>query len=350
MATVESNPDDTAARELLDRPLGRGARVRLVLSWLSGLLVLAAVILIVAEYGSLARTLALLRTTDARWVLLACLVQAPTYVCAAGVWWCVLRAAGHARSLRRLVLLGVAKVFTDQILPSGGVSGNLLVVVGLLRRHVPARVAMAALLVGMVSFYVAYLAVVLAAFALLWWHQRGSATLNGVFFVFVATVVVLPALVLWERRRLARHLPDRPARMPVAALLLRAMAEAPADLLRDPRLLVEAILLQVGVFLFDATTLWLAFYAVGQPQPAWIAFVAFATASMIATIAPIPLGLGSFEGVSIGTLHLLGVPVEHALAATLLLRGLTFWLPMLPGLWLARRELSRYRAGAQRAT
>jgi len=32
--------------------------------------------------------------------------------------------------------------------------------------------------------------------------------------------------------------------------------------------------------------------------------------------------------------------VEAALAATLLLRGLTFWLPMVPGLWLARREMT----------
>jgi len=31
--------------------------------------------------------------------------------------------------------------------------------------------------------------------------------------------------------------------------------------------------------------------------------------------------------------------LEAALTATLLLRGLTFWLPMLPGLWIARREL-----------
>jgi hypothetical protein len=36
---------------------------------------------------------------------------------------------------------------------------------------------------------------------------------------------------------------------------------------------------------------------------------------------------------------LLGIPVEAALTSTLLLRGFTLWLPMLPGLWLAKREL-----------
>jgi hypothetical protein len=40
-------------------------------------------------------------------------------------------------------------------------------------------------------------------------------------------------------------------------------------------------------------------------------------------------------------LHFLGVSVEAALAGTLLLRALTFWLPMLLGIWLARREIGR---------
>jgi hypothetical protein len=33
--------------------------------------------------------------------------------------------------------------------------------------------------------------------------------------------------------------------------------------------------------------------------------------------------------------------LDAALAATLLLRALTFWLPMLPGIWLARLEIRR---------
>jgi len=62
---------------------------------------------------------------------------------------------------------------------------------------------------------------------------------------------------------------------------------------------------------------------------------------MAATIGPIPLGLGTFEAGAVGTLHFLGVSIEAALAGTLLLRGLTFWLPMLPGMWLVRREIGR---------
>jgi glycosyltransferase 2 family protein len=66
---------------------------------------------------------------------------------------------------------------------------------------------------------------------------------------------------------------------------------------------------------------------VGDIPPLWVAFVSFVMASIAATLGPIPLGLGTFEAACVGSLSLLGVAIEEALAATLLLRGLTFWLP-----------------------
>jgi Mg2+-importing ATPase len=61
-------------------------------------------------------------------------------------------------------------------------------------------------------------------------------------------------------------------------------------------------------------------------------------ASVLRSIGIVPGGLGAFEAALVVTLHWAGVDVAVALSATLLFRGLTFWLPMLPGLWLARRE------------
>jgi len=61
---------------------------------------------------------------------------------------------------------------------------------------------------------------------------------------------------------------------------------------------------------------------------------------MVATFGLVPLGLGTFEATCVAMLRTLGVLLEAALTATLLLRGFTLWLPMLPGLLLARRELS----------
>ena len=200
--------------------------------------------------------------------------------------------------------------------------------------------AMVALLVGLVAYFAAYLASVLTSLGILWLHDHANAPVFVGVAIFVVIVVAIPSGVLWMKQwghRLPAHWVRR---LPGAALLLKAIAEAPAGLLHDPVLLAETMTLEFAVFALDALTLWLAFRALGDSPAIWIAFVSFIMASMAATLGPIPLGLGTFEAACVGMLSLLGVAIETALAATLLLRGLTFWLPMLPGLWLARREMA----------
>jgi uncharacterized protein (TIRG00374 family) len=121
--------------------------------------------------------------------------------------------------------------------------------------------------------------------------------------------------------------------------LLQGFSDAPRHLLRNPSLVVKVTLLQMAVFLLDAATLWAMLHAVGQDVSLLVAFPSFVVASIVATLSPVPLGLGTFEASSVGMLKALGVPVEAGLTATLLLRGFTLWLPMVPGLWLARRQL-----------
>jgi uncharacterized protein (TIRG00374 family) len=322
---------------LLDKVSG----VRPYLSWVIGLLAFLVLILAVLHFASLEQVIELVRSARPVWLILAVLVQAATYVSAALVWRQALRRAGHPRPLWTLVPLGIAKLFTDQVLPSGGISGTMLVVSGLIRRRVPSPVAMAAMLAGMVSYDVAYLMVVLASAVILWLHHRTNLPLLIGVAVFALITVAIPTAVLGLKRWGNRQ--------PIAWLskwlgmtaLFRALAEAPTDLLRSPGLLVQTMGLQLGIFALDALTLWLAFNSIGDLPDAWVVFVSFSIASMIATIGPIPVGLGTFEAGSVSMLSFLGVSVEAALAATLLLRGLTFWLPMLPGLWLARREFGR---------
>ena len=321
--------------------LGKASRLRLLMFWVVGLMGFIAVILVVLHLGSLQKMAALIRSARLGWMLVALAVQSGTYVSAALVWRDALRVAGHPLALRTLIPLGIAKVFTDQVLPSGGISGTMLVVRGLTGRRVPAGIAMAAMLVGMVSYDIAYLFVVLASTGVLWLQRHLNVALIIGVAIFVVVTVAVPAAVLglkqWGRRA------------PIAGLskclgvtaLLRELTDAPTRLLRSPSLLSRTAALQLAIFVFDALTLWLAFKAIGEVPPLWVVFVSFIVASMVATIGPIPVGLGTFEATSVGMLSLLGVSVEAALAATLLLRALTFWLPMLPGIWLARQEIRR---------
>jgi uncharacterized protein (TIRG00374 family) len=321
--------------------LGKLSRLHSLMFWVLGLLGFVAVILVVLHFGSIEKMAELARSAHPAWLLAALLAQAATYISAAFVWRQALHHAGHSLTLRVLVPLGIAKVFTDQVLPSGGISGTMLVVRGLTRRHVPPEIAMAAMLLGLVSYDVAYLIVVLVSAGILWWHHHLNLPLLIAVAIFVTVTVSIPAAVLGLKRWGKRKPIAGISRWLGVTALLKELTNAPTNLLRNPSLLIQTVGLQLAIFMFDALTLWLAFNAIGQTPALWVVFVSFCVASMVATIGPIPVGLGTFEATSVGMLSLLGVPVEAALAGTLLLRGLTFWLPMLPGIWLARREIKR---------
>lgn len=308
------------------------------LGWLTGAILLAAVVVVsthLAEERALAR---LLREAEPLWVLVAGALQVLTYVCAAAVWQRALALRGVATRLRPLVPLGLAKLFTDQAVPSAGMSGTLLVVRGLERRGVSRSVAVAAMLAGLVAFYLGYLLATIAAVAVMWRHGE----LRLLILIPAATLGVLaiglPLAILVLRRQAMRHPPRWLERLPGARDVTAALREAPAGTLLAPRLLAETVLFQLAIFVLDALTLAVTLRAVASPLEFPLVFASFVLASVVSTLAWVPGGLGPFEGACMALLHLHGVPVESALAATLLLRGLTFWLPMIPGFALARHE------------
>ncbi len=308
--------------------------------WVMATVFLVVAVLAIRHFGEIEHWLELMRTAQPKWLLLAIVVQCATYVSAASVWFVALRRAGHRCSLFSLVGLAVAKLFSDQALPSGGMSGNALVIAVLHHRGVPARVCMGVLQLSLISYHAAYMVAAIAAVLVLGTHRTLPHWISAVAAVFYVFIVAVPAVALWARKagRGVHHLAKR---MPGLARLLDAYAKAPGDLLRDSRLVLTTSLLQGSIFLFDSTTLWIMLRAVGEHAPFGSAFGSFMLASMVATLGPIPAGIGTFEATCVATLGMMGIPFERALTATLLLRGFTLWLPMLPGMWLARKELHR---------
>ena len=318
------------------RPRGRLHRL---LVWLPGLLALIALAFVLLQFGELKRLYGLLDNVRLPWLGLGLLAQIGTYASAAAVWYVVLRVADHRRHLAGLFLLGVAKLFMDQALPSGGVSGSVLVVAALRRRGVSAHIATAALLVGMISFYLAFLTAAGASLIVMALQHALNSMLVLVVIVFLFIALALIFAVFWLRRRKGSRFEAWLRYLPMGHHFWSAIHDAPSVLLRNVSLLVSTTLLQILIIAFDAGTLWFVLAALGTRAPFGICFAAFTLASIIADVAPIPLGLGSFEAALVSLLTLTGTGLEAAFAATILLRGLTFWLPMLPGLWLARREI-----------
>lgn len=320
-------------------PVATGTPTRRRGAWAAGVLVLAGVIALGAWRGEARHFEEMVRRARPAWLLLAVALQGGTYVCAAAVWQRALAREGEPRTLRSLVPLGLAKLFTDQVVPSAGVSGTVLVVHALDRRGVPPGASTGAVLVSLLSYYVAYAIALAATLGVLWWLgdlSRVVLALAGLFAVLSAAVA---GALFWLDRRHRKPLPAWVVGLPVAGAFLEGLDTATPGILRDRTLLAEAVLFQLGIFALDSATLWTVLRAVGWPAgPARVA-ASFVMASVAGTLGIVPGGLGTFEAACVAMLHAVDVPVAVALTATLLLRGFTFWLPMIPGMWLAHRAV-----------
>jgi uncharacterized protein (TIRG00374 family) len=92
-----------------------------------------------------------------------------------------------------------------------------------------------------------------------------------------------------------------------------------------------ALLAAVGNTAFDYLALLFALRAVGaDPRPSLV-LLAYTSAELLALIPLTPGGLGFVEAGLVGTLTLAGVPGPDALAATLLYRVVSYWLPLPAG-------------------
>jgi uncharacterized membrane protein YbhN (UPF0104 family) len=310
-------------------------------SWFFGLVLSAALIGAVLHWGEIRQFALLVQRAEPSWLALAVALQLTTYVSVASGWGAVLGRAGTPRPLPRLFRIAVIKLFADQALPSAGMGGNVLLVDQLRKLEVPRGTAVAALLISMIGYYAAYALFAVTMLLLLWVHDKATPLMAGVVTLFLAVAIAIPALALWLRHRGSRPLPRRMERIGLIRGLLDTVAQAPARLLQDRPLLARVTACNALVFLADAGSLFACLHALGQSAPLSTAFIALIMASIVVTLGPIPLGLGSFEATATATLRLLGVPFEAAFAATMLLRILTLWLPLLPGMVLMRSAIRR---------
>jgi Mg2+-importing ATPase len=268
------------------------------------------------------------------WLAIATVLQAGTYLAQGQIWRLVTRAAGLALPLSAALKLSLAKLFIDQALPSGGISGTVVFAQALEQRGLPRAVIMASVVVDTVSYYGAY--VLALAVALLIMVVGGHASplilAAALFFAAFSGVLIAAALVLSGRKSAG----PQPFRIPLLTNVLSLLGQADPTLARSLPLIFKSGLFQLAIVLLDASTVWILIRSLGEVASATGVFVSFMVSTLLRTISIVPGGLGIFEAGSVVTLKLAGVAVPVALAATLLFRGLSFWLPMVPGVAFSR--------------
>src|SRR5262245_32833657 len=162
----------------MDRPLEptvAPAKRRLP-AWLPGVLLLALLAAVTVHYGESQRFLDLLQKAEPVWLLVAAVLQLATYFAVALIFKIGLGRSHSSVRLRSLVPLGIMKLFIDQVIPSAGIGGTMLLIRALGRRGVPVGVSMAVVVVSLLGFYAAYAAAVAICLFVLWRsHELSTA-------------------------------------------------------------------------------------------------------------------------------------------------------------------------------
>jgi Mg2+-importing ATPase len=307
------------------------------LKWLLGLALLGAVVLVVVHASEGRDLVRLARQAQPRWLLVALVLQSATYPFQGEVWQTALRPAGPRIGGAAMARLTFARLAIDHTLPAAGLGGTVLAAKALQQQDVPLPVVMAGVVIDTASLYATYACGLAAALVILVARYDAPAFIVVGAITFLACALALAIGFLSIAGRPAGPFARRLGRLRPLDVGLRLIEQADRRLARSPLLLARASICQAAVVLLDAATMWALIAAVGaRAAPAGV-FASFMLSTLLRLAGAVPGGLGTFDAASVLTLRLMGVELPVALSATLLFRGVAFWLPLAPGLWFARR-------------
>lgn len=302
---------------------------------------LVAVIAFVAGHlGEARHFVELVERARPLWLLAGLGLQVLTYVCAGAAWSVVASSPERKLPVLHLARLAIEKLSVDQFMPSGGVAGHIIVGRAMRRLGLPDGLVVDALLINVIAFYAAYACATAVALTILWLHHKVTALVLVPVAIFGLIAIGVPLGIRWVVNHPGWVPGQLLGRFAFVRNLRSAISGVSPERVFDRRLLARATALRFAIFVLDSATLWTMLTALDAPLNPLTAFAALVMASIAGTLSFLPGGVGSFEAGCTATLTLLGAPVEAALTGTLLLRGLTLWLPLIPGLILVRQDLA----------
>jgi Mg2+-importing ATPase len=319
------------------------------LSWMLGAAILIALVVAAVHLSEEREFVGVAERAKPWWLVLAVCLQGATYLAQGEIFRRVPRAAGYRVPRTTTYELSLAKLFIDQALPSAGIGSTIVVAKALERRAVPRAVVAASMVINIASYHAAYVVCLGAALAITTARGETRVPVLVMSVLFVAFSIALTTGLLLLSGRDVDRVATALRRFPVLRNVLVFLKDADPHLTRHAPLLGSAVVWQTAIFVLDAGSMWVLIQSLGTTASPEAVFASFMISSVVRTVGIVPGGLGIFEATSVWTLNMMGVAVPVGLAATLLFRGLSFWLPMLPGWWISRRLTAGTVAAAKPA-
>jgi uncharacterized membrane protein YbhN (UPF0104 family) len=317
------------------------SRRRLAILVAAGAAGVGSLLLLAPALADLPETWERLASGDGRWLLLALVLEALSFLGHILLFRAVSVDAGSRVGLRASAEITLAGHAATRLFASGGAGGVALTAWALRRSGMERAEVGARMTTFLVLLYSVYMvALVVGGIGLYAGVLPGDApvglTLVPAAFgaAVIAIALALPPLARRVERRGGAGGPW--ARIvPVAASLGEGVRRSLRHLRRlDPSLL--GALLWWGA---DVAVLWASFEAFGS-SPAIAVIVMAYFVGMLANLLPLPGGVGGVDGGMIGALIAFGVEPSLAVVSVLAYRGFAFWLPIVPGVaaWVSLRR------------
>jgi hypothetical protein len=301
---------------------------------------------------------AIVQTTqkgDWRFLLLALVVQIIWFINVAASYRVIFQAIGIEEKFERLLLLASATYFANVVAPTAGVSGMALLIHEARQRGYSTGRVTAAGVIYLLADYAGFLCILsLGIIVLLRRHNLNVAEiLASAILVLVAVAIAalmylgmhsaqtLGSLLAWIARRINALLWvffHRPYLSEMRAhLFALELEEGLREIRKNPKNLFPALLLALTNKTLLISILFLVFLSFKAPLSIGTLVAGFSVAYLFLIVSPAPAGIGVVEGVMTLVLGSMYIPLGTAVLISLTYRGITFWLPLLFGLFAFRR-------------
>ncbi len=320
--------------------------LRRLLWILAPILLLLAVISQTAELRTLAGIFSGARPL---WLLAALGLQVAFAVNQGGFYQAVFRLLDADVPLRTAVWLSMVMAFASTASPVGTAAGVAYFVTAAREKGISPSRAFWVSLAYYFFDYSAFLIVLLVGLLVLFFrrdlHPSQLVVIAGFFAMVLGVAVVTvralaaPALVPALLARAAAFV-DRLGRRLRRRRIVdqdriagwgRELQEVIGAIRRKPRRALRPFLHALVVEAIGLITLAAVFSAIGYPLHASVLVAGYAIGVFFMIVSVTPSGVGVTEGAMIVTFTSLFVPLETAVAAALLFRLFTFWLPLVAG-------------------
>jgi uncharacterized protein (TIRG00374 family) len=325
--------------------------------WLFWIVAAAFLWLMVGHLAEIEKSAVPLIQGQPVWIILAALLQLLYYAVFAGIFRAAFHTVDIESSIRDLLPVTLGALFVNVVAPTWGMAGAALFVEDASHRgHPPARAAAGTLLAQTADFsaFALILAAGIAYLSLRHKLQSYEVAATVLLIVLLCSLAFSLVLGLWRPALLRKSLAllqsamDRLAKLAHRNALLpdgwaagsaADFSNAAAAIKSHPQRLAATLAVALAAQLINIVSLYSIFLAFHQAIEFGPLVAGYAMGILFWNVSPVPQGVGVVEGMMALVFTSLGVPGIMAVLIVLSFRALNFWLPMLIGFVLLRRNI-----------